>query len=875
MLIIFISQYMIDLIKPNFPSCMMIGSGSSILKTYLPESDIDLVFFTNNNDDNNNYKDCKGSCDSIDDTKSIFKILNSLCDEIIAKESGASFNNDMTIRNVEFINARTKVVHCFVNNINIDITINQIGAVAAAAFLEEADRLIGYDHLFKKSLLLIKCWCLNESIKYCGNPILGAKQGMFSSYAISVLVLYLFNQHPNSLTHPFSVLRAFLSTYASFRWENFTLTIDGPVAINNNTTKLGSNITKTDKVFESLTSQFQHVMNMSKYKKKASNEFPTRCCCILDPIDHNNNLGISISRQNLNIISQALKNGCHHLETILAWNHEQNRLSVLLNVFFPESYDLYIAHGLIRCDLRDHPLQKHSTFEKTSQSNTTNFKDNDTKDVLQTDIISIWTNLTQAGLILDSKNNETIRDSGAASPPSIAATYALSSSIFSPGSSDEGNAISDEYNGINESKLNSADLLIENSPLKIDTFEYTKPQSPRAAPFLVSDYGCDSNTHWDDVGITSPTAQYLINKSFKVPGVDKEMQTEEERKVEVFNDSKSIISNINGTIATTVSENSSVVKVEKNLGNNISAGPPPATTTAIATKVSCNIQKKKAKNGKNSNINNTNGVAKTVSTTTNNNNGLTVSKAADDSTYALLKKVKPIITRIRPMVSMVCAVVIALAAIMVYNKTFEQEASIGTEVSNVAVPSNRKRSNYWIVKGNSLSFGEISYIESLSSVLAQINNRTVAESIAHSSLFQWRKDGLNLTDPSKDTAMYTIQNSKESDAGIYSLVTVGGSANGIILTEIKISLSIPPSIKSKPKYFNEKMQGDSLKVELAGEGIPHPSYQWFRNGVKLTGKVSNILIIESISKSDGGTYSCDLTNIAGTFRFQEVIVVVS
>lgn len=169
---------MIDLIKPNFPSCLMFGSGSSILKTYLPESDIDLVFFTtdNNNDDNDKDDSSKASSDSnnIDDTKSIFRILNALCDEIIAKDSGTSMSSDMTIRNVEFINARTKVVHCFVNNINIDITINQLGAVAAATFLEEADRLIGYDHLFKKSLILIKCWCLNESIKYCGNPILGA-----------------------------------------------------------------------------------------------------------------------------------------------------------------------------------------------------------------------------------------------------------------------------------------------------------------------------------------------------------------------------------------------------------------------------------------------------------------------------------------------------------------------------------------------------------------------------------------------------------------------------------------------------------------------------------------------------------------------------
>lgn len=176
-------------------------------------------------------------------------------------------------------------------------------------------------------------------------------------------------------------------------------------------------------------------MNKSKYKKKACSDFPIRCCCIVDPLDSSNNLGISISRQNLNIISQALKNGYHHLETILAWNHEQkNRMNVLVNIFFPASYDLYISGGNVRCDLRDHPLQKYTTFEKTVvvASDAMNSNDNDTNDVLQTNILSIWTTLTQVVLALDTKDDDTTREKGgAASPPSVAATYALSSSIFS------------------------------------------------------------------------------------------------------------------------------------------------------------------------------------------------------------------------------------------------------------------------------------------------------------------------------------------------------------------------------------------------------------------------------------------------------------
>ncbi len=65
-------------------------------------------------------------------------------------------SRDMIIRNIEYVNARTNLLHCIVNNTHVDITVNQISAFASIIFLEEADRLIGEHHLFKRSLILIK-----------------------------------------------------------------------------------------------------------------------------------------------------------------------------------------------------------------------------------------------------------------------------------------------------------------------------------------------------------------------------------------------------------------------------------------------------------------------------------------------------------------------------------------------------------------------------------------------------------------------------------------------------------------------------------------------------------------------------------------------
>ena len=49
----------------------------------------------------------------------------------------------MTIRNVEFVNARTKLAHCLVNNISVDVTVNQIGSLLTLTFLEESELITG------------------------------------------------------------------------------------------------------------------------------------------------------------------------------------------------------------------------------------------------------------------------------------------------------------------------------------------------------------------------------------------------------------------------------------------------------------------------------------------------------------------------------------------------------------------------------------------------------------------------------------------------------------------------------------------------------------------------------------------------------------
>jgi hypothetical protein len=205
---------------------------------------------------------------------------------------------------------------------------------------------------------LQQTWCLHESARYCGSAICGAKVGMLSSYAVSVMVLHLFNKYVN-LGHPFSVLRSFLYTYMSFPWESSVLTIDGAVSLASYTSGFyggysgNSDLLSVSTYISNTSSQsgrsrglpplppgpppaasldssnrFQPILDalsqhpaLLLYQQYGNavhhGRFAAKFCNIQDPVDPYNNLGISVPRASLQLITQACRSGYHHLEVYL------------------------------------------------------------------------------------------------------------------------------------------------------------------------------------------------------------------------------------------------------------------------------------------------------------------------------------------------------------------------------------------------------------------------------------------------------------------------------------------------------------------------------------------------------------------------------
>jgi hypothetical protein len=333
--------------------------GSRAINTYLPDGGIDLALIPKQKAN----------------TKAVaLDAMKKLCDSM---DDGTPFKavcGPTSLKSVEFVS--TREVHCVVNSTKVNITVNQTDAISAAAFLEEVDRCIGCNHIFKRSVILIKAWCNYESSSYCRPSLLGSAASMLSSHALNVLVLVLFNHHSEDLliartkefSHPFQILRAFLHYYGWFDWDRYAVTLDGPVEldflrnksacgfdrcaelnprtpnINLGKLKAGKNIRCLHR-FDSLTEKYRSNLIQSQKGNIADPDalrFPVGVCNIIDPLNDNNNLGLSVSSANISFLVTGLQGAAHHVESLMGWDIQQQKFG---SVSLPASDDRFLQEN--------------------------------------------------------------------------------------------------------------------------------------------------------------------------------------------------------------------------------------------------------------------------------------------------------------------------------------------------------------------------------------------------------------------------------------------------------------------------------------------------------------------------------------------------
>ncbi|KAM7472296.1 hypothetical protein LguiA_010479 [Lonicera macranthoides] len=311
-----VADYVQRLIMKCFP-CQVFTFGSVPLKTYLPDGDIDLTAFSNNQ----NLKDTWAS-----------EVRDMLENE--EKNENAEFH----VKEVQYIQAEVKIIKCLVENIVVDISFNQLGGLCTLCFLEEVDHLINQNHLFKRSIILIKAWCYYES------RILGAHHGLISTYALETLVLYIFHLYNNSFAGPLEVLYRFLEFFSNFDWESFCVSLWGPVPISSlpdvtaEPPRKDSGELLLSKLFLDACSSVYAVFPSGQENQGQS--FVSKHFNVIDPLRVNNNLGRSVSKGNFFRIRSAFAFGAKRLARLLDCPEESIVFEV--NQFFLNTWD---RHG--------------------------------------------------------------------------------------------------------------------------------------------------------------------------------------------------------------------------------------------------------------------------------------------------------------------------------------------------------------------------------------------------------------------------------------------------------------------------------------------------------------------------------------------------
>ncbi|MCL7038504.1 hypothetical protein MKW94_016444 [Papaver nudicaule] len=346
-----VADYVQRLIMKCF-TCQVFTFGSVPLKTYLPDGDIDLTAFS----DNPNVKDTWA---------------NEV--RIMLENEEKSDSAEFRVKEVQYIQAEVKIIKCLVENIVVDISFNQLGGLCTLCFLEEVDHLINQNHLFKRSIILIKAWCYYES------RILGAHHGLISTYALETLVLYIFHVFNNSFAGPLEVLYRFLEFFSNFDWDNFCLSLWGPIPITalpdmtaESPRKDTGDLLLKKPFLNVCTSVYAVVQNG---QENQGPPFVSKHFNVVDPLRTNNNLGRSVSKGNFFRIRSAFAFGAKRLARLLDCPKED--LIGEVNLFFLNTWDRHgngrrpdtPSSGLLRLwPLNPDPLDGSENLKKYSNS---------------------------------------------------------------------------------------------------------------------------------------------------------------------------------------------------------------------------------------------------------------------------------------------------------------------------------------------------------------------------------------------------------------------------------------------------------------------------------------------------------------------------
>ncbi|EEF60399.1 immunoglobulin domain-containing protein [Pedosphaera parvula] len=97
--------------------------------------------------------------------------------------------------------------------------------------------------------------------------------------------------------------------------------------------------------------------------------------------------------------------------------------------------------------------------------------------------------------------------------------------------------------------------------------------------------------------------------------------------------------------------------------------------------------------------------------------------------------------------------------------------------------------------------------------------------------------------------------------------------NGLIAYSVDAVPTVAPTILSQPAATNRMTIGRTITLSVSA--FPAVNYQWTSNGVNIASATNGSLVISNLQVSYSGTYSCVVSNAAGTQTVASQLVVVN
>lgn len=142
---------------------------------------------------------------------------------------------------------------------------------------------------------------------------------------------------------------------------------------------------------------------------------------------------------------------------------------------------------------------------------------------------------------------------------------------------------------------------------------------------------------------------------------------------------------------------------------------------------------------------------------------------------------------------------------------------------------------------------------------------TLSVSAAGTGLtFQWRKNGTAISGATASTL--TLASVSASDEGSYSVSVSSGSlsaTSSVAVLTVTAPADRAPAITTQPVGQSFSL-GGSATLSVGATGSDPLAYQWFKDGVALTGATSANLALVNLGASAAGTYSVRVSNQAGS-----------